>query len=81
MWKSRNGNTQGLAGFFRIGFNHESLESHYLTNFGLIQHHKYSLTELNEMIPWERQIYLELLTNWLKEQEQKAKEQQLQQRN
>jgi len=33
------------------------------------------------MIPWERQIYLELLTNWLKEQEQKAKEQQLQQRN
>ena len=55
--------------------NHENLESHYLTNFGLMQHHKYSLTELNEMIPWERTIYLELLSNWLKEQEQKAKEQ------
>ena len=58
--------------------NHENLESHYLTNFGLMQHHKYSLTELNEMIPWERTIYLELLSNWLKEQEQKAKEQQQQ---
>lgn len=58
--------------------NHENLESHYLTNFGLMQHHKYSLTELNEMIPWERAIYLELLSNWLKEQEQKAKEQQQQ---
>tara|TARA_B100000287_G_C20643734_1_gene784411 strand:+ start:1147 stop:1287 length:141 start_codon:yes stop_codon:yes gene_type:complete len=45
-----------------------------------MQHHKYSLTELNEMMPWERQIYLELLVNWLKEQEQKLKEQQQQQR-
>tara|TARA_B100001939_G_scaffold345553_1_gene362393 strand:- start:2041 stop:2199 length:159 start_codon:yes stop_codon:yes gene_type:complete len=51
-----------------------------MTNFGLMQHHKYSLTELNEMMPWERQIYLELLTTWLKEQEQKAKEQEQQQR-
>ena len=58
----------------------ESLESHYLTNFALIQHHKYSLTELNEMIPWERQIYTELLSNWLKEQEQKAKEREQQAR-
>ncbi len=32
------------------------------------------------MMPWERQIYLELLVNWLKEQEQKLKEQQQQQR-
>ncbi len=31
-------------------------------------------------MPWERQIYLELLVNWLKEQEQKLKEQQQQQR-
>tara|TARA_B100000700_G_C14959772_1_gene815868 strand:- start:101 stop:292 length:192 start_codon:yes stop_codon:yes gene_type:complete len=60
--------------------SHESLESHYLTNFALIQHHKYSLTELNEMIPWERQIYTELLSNWLKEQEQKAKEREQQAR-
>ena len=55
--------------------NHESLESHYLTNFSLMQHHKYSLTELNEMIPFERQIYLQLLKNWIEEQEQIRKEQ------
>jgi len=45
-----------------------------LTNFALVQHHKYSLTELNEMIPWERHIYLELLKNWVQEQEQEAKQ-------
>jgi hypothetical protein len=36
--------------------------------------HKYSLSELNEMLPWEREIYLALLMNHLKEQEQRANE-------
>jgi len=45
-----------------------------LTNFALVQHHKYSLTELNEMIPWEREIYIELLKNWIQEQETEAKQ-------
>lgn len=57
--------------------NHESLESHYLTNFALIHHHKYSLTELNEMVPFERQIYLELLKNHIEEENNRRKEQEL----
>lgn len=40
----------------------------YHTNFGLMQHHKYSLTELEEMIPFERQIYVQLLLNYLEEE-------------
>ena len=40
-----------------------------------MQHHKYSLTELENMIPWERDIYVGLLTNHLKEEEEKAREQ------
>jgi hypothetical protein len=38
-----------------------------------MQHHKYSLTELEHMIPWEREIYIALLLNYIKEQEQKQK--------
>jgi len=30
-----------------------------------MQHHKYSLTELEEMIPWEREIYITLLMEWI----------------
>ena len=30
-----------------------------------MQHHKYSLTELEYMIPWEREIYTKLLLQWL----------------
>ena len=43
-------------------------------NFGLMQHHKYSLTELENMIPWERDIYVGLLLNHLEEAEERIKE-------
>ena len=33
-----------------------------------MQHHKYSLTELENMLPWEREIYVGLLQNWIKEE-------------
>ncbi len=40
-----------------------------------MQHHKYSLTELENMIPWEREIYLGLLAeNIKKENESMEKE-------
>ena len=47
---------------------HESLESYYKVNFALMQHHKYSLTELENMIPWEREIYLSLLSQFIEEE-------------
>ena len=34
----------------------------------MMQHHNYSLTELEEMLPWEREIYIGLLMNFLKEE-------------
>jgi len=40
-------------------------------NFALMQHHKYSLTELNGMIPWEREIYVNLLIAYIKEEKEK----------
>ena len=43
-------------------------------NFALLQHHKYSLNELDNMIPWEREIYVTLLKNYLEEQEEQSKQ-------
>jgi|TARA_B110000977_G_scaffold47072_1_gene63960 hypothetical protein len=39
-----------------------------------MQHHNYSLTELDNMMPWEREVYLGLLMNFLKEEERKIEE-------
>ena len=55
---------------------HEDLESYFKTNFALLQHHKYSLTELENMIPWEREVYLSLLHQFIEEQNLKAQQEQ-----
>ncbi len=37
----------------------------------MMQHHKYSLTELENMMPWEREIYIGLLTEYVKEENER----------
>ena len=41
-----------------------------------MQHHKYSLTEVDGMLPWEREIYVTLLSEHIKEENKRAQEQQ-----
>ena len=53
---------------------HMDLESYYQLNFSLMQYHKYSLTEIENMIPWERDIYVALLKNHLEEEELKQRQ-------
>ena len=40
-----------------------------------MQHYHYSLTELDNMIPWEREVYVGLLREYVKEQNEKMKQQ------
>ena len=37
----------------------------------MMQHHKYSLTELENMLPWERTIYVDLLVKYLREEKER----------
>jgi len=48
--------------------NHIDLKLYYKTVFSLIQHHKYSLTEIESMMPYEFEIYIDLLSEFLNEQ-------------
>ena len=41
-----------------------------------MQHHKYSLTELDNMIPFEREIYVSLLIQHIKEENDRLRDQQ-----
>ena len=40
-----------------------------------MQHHKYSLTELENMMPWEREVYVDMLAAWIKEENDRIKKQ------
>jgi hypothetical protein len=41
-----------------------------------MQHHKYSLSELESMIPWERDIYNSMLIQYIEEETEKIKQKQ-----
>jgi hypothetical protein len=57
-------------------FSYDNIMNYYKVNFALVQHHKYSLAELEGMIPWERYVYIDLLSEFLKKQEQERRDQQ-----
>ena len=54
--------------------SHIDLESYFKLNFALMQHHKYSLTEIENLMPWERDIYVGLLNQYIEEENLKAKQ-------
>ena len=51
-----------------------ALENYYKLNFALMQYHKYSLTEIENLMPWERDVYVALLKPHLEEAELKRKQ-------
>jgi|TARA_B100000965_G_scaffold327303_1_gene290070 hypothetical protein len=53
---------------------HMDLENYYKINFALLQFHKYSLAEVENLIPWERDIYIGMLKQHL--EDEKLKQQQ-----
>ena len=55
---------------------HMDLENYFRLNFSLMQYHKYGLTEIENMMPWERDVYVGLLQAHL--EEERLKEQQRQ---
>ena len=54
---------------------HTSLESYFKINFALMQHHKYSLTEIENMMPWEKDVYVALLEQYIEEENLKNRQQ------
>ena len=42
----------------------------------MMQHFNYSLSELDNMMPWEREIYVSLLQQYVEEENLKAQQQQ-----
>ena len=39
-----------------------------------MQHHNYSLSDLENMMPWEREIYVDMLITYIKEENEKRKQ-------
>ena len=48
---------------------HEELLNYYTTNFTLMKNHQFSLSEIEDMMPFEREIYLNLLNDHIKSEQ------------
>jgi len=64
---------RGSAKFFLICLSHDSLVNHYRLNFELIYQDRFTLEELDNMIPWEREVYVNMLINKIKEENERRK--------
>ena len=60
-----------------MALSHNTLENYNQLNFQLMQHHKYSLTELEHMYPFEREIYTSLLVKFLEEEKARREQENL----
>lgn len=56
--------------------SHDSLGNIFQTNFAMVQHHKYSFSEIESMMPWERDIYIQMLVGHIEEENEKIKQEQ-----
>ena len=56
--------------------SHTNLEAYFRTNFALMQYHKYSLSDLENMMPWEREVYVTMLQQYIEEENLKSQQQQ-----
>lgn len=50
--------------------------NYYQTNYQLLEKHNYSLFEIESMIPWEREIYVSMIAEDIKRENQMRQEQQ-----
>ena len=55
---------------------HNNLLSYYERIFALKQYHNWSIQEIEDMLPWEFEVMLQLLSNYLEQQEMLRKQQQ-----
>ena len=61
MWNKERDQDRRSASFFRVAVCHDTLVSRYKTNFYMMHLYGYSLTEIENMVPWEREVYIGLL--------------------
>ena len=54
--------------------SHIDLGTYFKVNFALMQYHKYSLTEIENMMPWEREVYVNMLAQHLQKERERIEQ-------
>ena len=55
--------------------SHTNLGNYYQTVFAIVQHHKYSITDVEGLLPYERDLYFGMLVDHIEKQNEAQKNQ------
>ena len=55
---------------------HITVKLYYELNCNMMFHHNFSFTEIENMMPWEREIYIGLTMNYLNEEKERMEQEQ-----
>ena len=61
MWHTTRFQGERFSKFFSIIFGHDNLINFIRVNFDLKKSHNYSMEEIENMLPWERQIHVDMI--------------------
>lgn len=75
MWSQRNRDVGGSAKFFSVMVGQESLSAYYMLNAELSLHHGYKLDDLENMLPFERMIYVSIIAENIKKKNEEMQRQ------
>tara|TARA_B110000879_G_C10885584_1_gene398548 strand:- start:127 stop:294 length:168 start_codon:yes stop_codon:yes gene_type:complete len=53
--------------------SHTSLGNYYKTVFSMAQHHKYSIADIEDLLPYERDLYVDMLVDFIEDQKAQQK--------
>jgi len=74
VWVQRKNSFGGIDKFFWLILSDHSLEGILRSNFAMMQYHKYSLSDIEGLVPWERDLYLSMLLEHIEKEKQKQEE-------
>ncbi len=73
MWFCSQPVYRGFTKFFRITLGYDTLENFLRTNFMMVQHHKWNMESLENMVAWERTVHVTLLRTYLREENERIR--------
>lgn len=74
MWISTSLHFGEHSKFFLILVGHDNLKNYYKTNFAMMQFHHYTLADLENMMPWERIFYVDMLHSYVKSENERLRD-------
>lgn len=72
--KQRQVKIKGIFELINFFFKHLNLQLFYIQNFQMKYYHKYSLEEIENMIPFERTVYIEQIRSQMNQEKQRLQE-------